>query len=227
MHLTYLGDATIGEQTNIGAGTITCNYDGKSKHETIIEDNVKIGSDTMLVAPVKVGARSTTGAGSVVEQLIGASFDVHDTLFGTGFPRTNLVESDGALLLVRRSPGAIEIFKVHDDWRVLEPVSDIGSRALFLGTRCLSVDADMFPSIDGNCVYHMDGFGLSGRMYVRDLNDGTEEVISGAQVPDDGDAYGERRYGHSQATCSHARPQSLPQLLLAHCRVLPRSKCCY
>jgi len=66
MHLSYLGDATIGEQTNIGAGTITCNYDGTSKHETIIEDNVKIGSDTMLVAPVKVGARSTTGAGSVV-----------------------------------------------------------------------------------------------------------------------------------------------------------------
>jgi bifunctional UDP-N-acetylglucosamine pyrophosphorylase/glucosamine-1-phosphate N-acetyltransferase len=66
MHLTYLGDATIGEQTNIGAGTITCNYDGKQKHETIIEDNVKIGSDTMLVAPVRVGSRSVTGAGSVV-----------------------------------------------------------------------------------------------------------------------------------------------------------------
>jgi bifunctional UDP-N-acetylglucosamine pyrophosphorylase / glucosamine-1-phosphate N-acetyltransferase len=66
MHLTYLGDATIGEKTNIGAGTITCNYDGVRKHETIIEDNVKIGSDTMLVAPVRVGARSVTGAGSVV-----------------------------------------------------------------------------------------------------------------------------------------------------------------
>jgi len=66
MHLTYLGDATIGERTNIGAGTITCNYDGKNKHETIIEDDVKIGSDTMLVAPVTVGARSITGAGSVV-----------------------------------------------------------------------------------------------------------------------------------------------------------------
>lgn len=66
MHLTYLGDATIGEKTNIGAGTITCNYDGKQKHETIIEDNVKIGSDTMLVAPVKVGSRSITAAGSVV-----------------------------------------------------------------------------------------------------------------------------------------------------------------
>ena len=66
MHLTYLGDATIGEKTNIGAGTITCNYDGKNKHETIIGDNVKIGSDTMLVAPVRVGSRSVTGAGSVV-----------------------------------------------------------------------------------------------------------------------------------------------------------------
>lgn len=66
MHLTYLGDATIGERTNIGAGTVTCNYDGKNKHETIIEDDVKVGSDTMLVAPVRVGARSVTGAGSVV-----------------------------------------------------------------------------------------------------------------------------------------------------------------
>ncbi len=66
MHLTYLGDATIGEKTNIGAGTITCNYDGKNKHETIIEDNVKIGSDTMLVAPVRVGKNSVTAAGSVV-----------------------------------------------------------------------------------------------------------------------------------------------------------------
>jgi bifunctional UDP-N-acetylglucosamine pyrophosphorylase/glucosamine-1-phosphate N-acetyltransferase len=66
MHLTYLGDATIGDKTNIGAGTITCNYDGKNKHETIIEDDVKIGSDTMLVAPVRVGKGSVTAAGSVV-----------------------------------------------------------------------------------------------------------------------------------------------------------------
>jgi bifunctional UDP-N-acetylglucosamine pyrophosphorylase/glucosamine-1-phosphate N-acetyltransferase len=66
MHLTYLGDASIGEKTNIGAGTITCNYDGKNKHETVIEDEVKIGSDTMLVAPVRVGRNSVTGAGSVI-----------------------------------------------------------------------------------------------------------------------------------------------------------------
>ena len=65
-HLTYLGDATIGENTNIGAGTITCNYDGKNKHETHIGNNVKIGSDTMLVAPITVGDGASTGAGSVV-----------------------------------------------------------------------------------------------------------------------------------------------------------------
>ncbi|HQX57294.1 MAG TPA: hypothetical protein PLP07_15320 [Pyrinomonadaceae bacterium] len=65
-HLTYLGDATIGEKTNIGAGTITCNYDGKNKHATVIGSGVKIGSDTMLVAPITVGDGASTGAGSVV-----------------------------------------------------------------------------------------------------------------------------------------------------------------
>jgi len=65
-HLTYLGDARVGEETNIGAGVITCNYDGKNKHETHIGNRVKIGSDTMLVAPVKVGDGAVTGAGSVV-----------------------------------------------------------------------------------------------------------------------------------------------------------------
>jgi bifunctional UDP-N-acetylglucosamine pyrophosphorylase/glucosamine-1-phosphate N-acetyltransferase len=65
-HLTYLGDATLGDRVNIGAGTVTCNYDGVRKNETIIEDDVKIGSDTMLVAPVRVGHGSVTGAGSVV-----------------------------------------------------------------------------------------------------------------------------------------------------------------
>ncbi|HJY29096.1 MAG TPA: bifunctional UDP-N-acetylglucosamine diphosphorylase/glucosamine-1-phosphate N-acetyltransferase GlmU [Pyrinomonadaceae bacterium] len=82
MHLTYLGDATIGERTNIGAGTVTCNYDGKNKHETIIEDDVKVGSDTMLVAPVRVGARSMTGAGSVVTK------DVPPDSLVTGVPAT-------------------------------------------------------------------------------------------------------------------------------------------
>ncbi len=66
MHLSYLGDATIGERVNIGAATVTCNYDGVRKNPTIIEDDVRIGSDTMLVAPVRVGRGATTGAGAVV-----------------------------------------------------------------------------------------------------------------------------------------------------------------
>lgn len=65
-HLTYLGDAEVGAGCNIGAGTVTCNYDGKRKHKTTIEDGVYIGSDTMLVAPVRVGRGSKTGAGAVV-----------------------------------------------------------------------------------------------------------------------------------------------------------------
>jgi bifunctional UDP-N-acetylglucosamine pyrophosphorylase/glucosamine-1-phosphate N-acetyltransferase len=65
-HFSYLGDATIGRDANIGAGTITCNFDGVRKQETVIEEDAFIGSDTMLVAPVKVGARSRTAAGSVV-----------------------------------------------------------------------------------------------------------------------------------------------------------------
>lgn len=65
-HLAYLGDATIGRGVNVGAGTITCNWDGEEKHETIVDDDAYIGSDTMLVAPVHVGERAATGAGSVV-----------------------------------------------------------------------------------------------------------------------------------------------------------------
>ena len=65
-HLTYLGDAVIGEDVNIGAGTITCNYDGVNKHTTIIEDGVFVGSDSTLVAPVKVGKGAYVAAGSCV-----------------------------------------------------------------------------------------------------------------------------------------------------------------
>jgi bifunctional UDP-N-acetylglucosamine pyrophosphorylase/glucosamine-1-phosphate N-acetyltransferase len=65
-HLTYLGDADIGERANIGAGTVTCNFDGVMKHRTRIGADAFIGSDTMLVAPVTVGARAMTGSGSVI-----------------------------------------------------------------------------------------------------------------------------------------------------------------
>ena len=65
-HFSYLGDAEIGAGVNIGAGTVTCNYDGSEKHRTVIGDGAFIGSDSMLVAPVHIGARAVTGAGSVV-----------------------------------------------------------------------------------------------------------------------------------------------------------------
>lgn len=77
-HLTYLGDAEIGERTNIGAGTVTCNYDGVGKHRTVIGPDAFIGSDTMLVAPVRIGARAMTGSGSVITQ------DVPEDALGLG-----------------------------------------------------------------------------------------------------------------------------------------------
>jgi len=65
-HLSYVGDSVLGRDVNIGAGTITCNYDGANKHRTIIEDDVHIGSDTQLVAPVTVGRGATIGAGTTI-----------------------------------------------------------------------------------------------------------------------------------------------------------------
>jgi bifunctional UDP-N-acetylglucosamine pyrophosphorylase/glucosamine-1-phosphate N-acetyltransferase len=65
-HLSYIGDATVGAQVNIGAGTITCNFDGFAKHETIIEDDVFVGSNTNLVAPVTVGKGAIIAAGSTI-----------------------------------------------------------------------------------------------------------------------------------------------------------------
>ena len=79
-HFSYIGNATIGTETNIGAGTITCNYDGENKHLTEIGKEVFIGSDTMLVAPLKIGDRARTGAGSVVTK------DVKDDTLVVGMP---------------------------------------------------------------------------------------------------------------------------------------------
>ena len=77
-HFTYLGDTVIGEGTNVGAGTITCNYDGKDKHKTSIGDNSFIGSNTSLVAPVTVGSNTTIAAGSVITK------DIPDNALGFG-----------------------------------------------------------------------------------------------------------------------------------------------
>ena len=67
-HVAYLGDATIGEKVNVGAGTITCNYDGVAKHPTIIEDGAFIGSDSQLVAPVRIGRNAYVAAGSSITE---------------------------------------------------------------------------------------------------------------------------------------------------------------
>lgn len=71
-HLSYLGDVRLGKKVNIGAGTITCNYDGVNKHQTIIEDGAFIGSDTQLIAPVTVGKEATVGAGSTIRKNVPA-----------------------------------------------------------------------------------------------------------------------------------------------------------
>ncbi len=77
-HLSYIGDATIGNKVNIGAGTITCNFDGKQKHQTVIGDHVSIGSDTQLIAPVTVGEGVTIGAGTTVTKDVPAKHLIHN-----------------------------------------------------------------------------------------------------------------------------------------------------
>ena len=67
-HLSYIGDALLGNKVNIGAGTITCNYDGKNKFKTVIEDSAFIGSNSSLIAPVKIGKNSLVGAGSSISK---------------------------------------------------------------------------------------------------------------------------------------------------------------
>jgi bifunctional UDP-N-acetylglucosamine pyrophosphorylase/glucosamine-1-phosphate N-acetyltransferase len=67
-HLTYLGDATIGAGVNVGCGTVTCNYDGEKKHPTVIGDGVFVGSDSILVAPIRIGKNSYIAAGSTLTE---------------------------------------------------------------------------------------------------------------------------------------------------------------
>ena len=115
--------------------------------------------------------------------------------------RSCLVESDGELLLVRNGRGASDVFKVDVERKALERVESIGGRAIFLGDRCLSVNADKLPSVDGSSVYYTGG-GES--MYRYDMKDGMEEEIPGFR----------------------ARPFSLLQLLLAYCEDLPYGRDC-
>jgi bifunctional UDP-N-acetylglucosamine pyrophosphorylase/glucosamine-1-phosphate N-acetyltransferase len=96
-HLAYIGDASVGKGANLGAGVVTCNYDGKNKHRTQIGDGAFVGSDTMLVAPVSVGAGSITGAGSVITE------DVPDHSLALGRARQRNLKG-----WVKRKNGAVE-----------------------------------------------------------------------------------------------------------------------
>jgi len=89
-HLSYIGDTKIGKGVNIGAGTITANYDGVKKSETIIEDGASIGSGTVLIAPVRVGKRAVTGAGAVVPRL----HDIPPDSVFVGMPARELKAGD-------------------------------------------------------------------------------------------------------------------------------------
>jgi bifunctional UDP-N-acetylglucosamine pyrophosphorylase / glucosamine-1-phosphate N-acetyltransferase len=108
-HLSYLGDATIGEGVNVGAGTITCNYDGKLKHRTVLDDGVFIGSDTQLVAPVHVGRDAYVGAGTTVTR------DV----------------PPGALIVTRAETRIIEGYteRKRAAWAAAVPAAPAGSKA--------------------------------------------------------------------------------------------------
>jgi len=96
-HLTYVGDATLGDRVNIGAGTITCNYDGFAKHQTIIEDEAFIGSNTSLVAPVKIGRGAVVAAGSTITQEVPP-----DAL---AFGRAQQVNKEGRAAEIRKAKG--------------------------------------------------------------------------------------------------------------------------
>jgi bifunctional UDP-N-acetylglucosamine pyrophosphorylase/glucosamine-1-phosphate N-acetyltransferase len=97
-HLTYVGDATLGERVNVGAGTITCNYDGFAKHQTVMEDGAFIGSNTSLVAPVTVGRGAIVAAGSTITQ------DVPPD--AVGFGRAQQVNKEGRAAAIREARAA-------------------------------------------------------------------------------------------------------------------------
>ena len=97
-HLAYVGDAVVGERSNVGAGTIVVNYDGRDKHRTTVGDDVRVGSDSMLVAPLTIGDGAYTAAGSVITQ------DVPAGSLGVGRARQRNIE--GWVARMRRAPAA-------------------------------------------------------------------------------------------------------------------------
>ena len=112
-HLTYLGDADVGAGTNVGAGTITCNYDGVHKHRTIIGEKAFIGSNTALVAPVTVGAGAYIGAGSTITKEVPPG--------KLGIARAKTGESGAAVSSEEESGVADKLFRLHPSFVIRSP----------------------------------------------------------------------------------------------------------
>ncbi len=128
LHLTYLGDATLGEHVNIGAGTVTCNYDGQKKHPTVIEDGVFIGSGSMLVAPIRIGKGSYVAAGSAITEdvppeslALGRARQINKE----GWVRSRGKSKPSATLSVREA-GPVTIFNVTGQLTAGEPAKHVG-----------------------------------------------------------------------------------------------------
>ena len=126
-HLSYLGDAVLGEEVNVGAGTVTCNYDGEKKNPTHIEDGVFVGSGSMLVAPVRVGRNSYVAAGSTITE------DVPPDSLAIGRARQSVKEGwarkheqvKPAVTIVVRELGAVTVFDVGGRLTLGEPVTQL------------------------------------------------------------------------------------------------------
>ena len=127
MHLTYLGDASLGEKVNIGAGTVTCNYDGESKHPTSIGDNVFIGSGSMLVAPVRVGRGAYVAAGSTITEDVppeALAFGRARQINKEGWARTRETLKPSVHVVVR-GLADITIFDISGRLTVGDPITQL------------------------------------------------------------------------------------------------------
>ena len=130
MHLTYLGDATLGEKVNIGAGTITCNYDGAKKNPTTIEDGVFIGSGNMLVAPVRIGKGSYTAAGSTITRDVppeSLAIGRAQQVTKEGWVRTRRQGKPPSAITVR-PVGPVTVLDVSGGLTFGEPASQLGQK---------------------------------------------------------------------------------------------------
>jgi len=161
-HLTYLGDATLGAQVNVGAGTITCNYDGEKKNPTVIEDGSFIGSGTMLVAPVKIGRGAYVGAGSTITQ------DVPPESLSLG--RAMQVNKEGwvkarqaaklPFSIAVRDVGTVAVIDVAGQVTIGDPSRDLGHRirqAIQYGRKHVLVNLENVVYLDSSAVGELVG----------------------------------------------------------------------